>query len=127
MKIEHIILNISESEKISEDTLKKYISSFEKYIKSEIRKYDDTSGLDDFKMNKYDYNILYQLYNQTNNSPFKLNILLLYMYSYYKLDGINFNRNCFPFKIFFNFINSNENIHSLLLNLVTIKIDKKIK
>ena len=111
MKYKDIISYISQSENLSEDEVIKYIKSFERYIKSEIKKYNDISGLEDFKMNKGDYNILYVLYNKTNNSPLKLNILLFYIYSFYKLDGINFSTNKFPFKLFFNFINANQNIH----------------
>lgn len=126
MKYKDIIFKISKSENISEETLIKNIKSFEKYIKSEIKKYDDISGLEDFKMNKYDYNILYELYNKTTYSPLKIYILLLYIYTFYKLDGISFSKNKFPLKLFFNFINTNKNIHKLMLHLVTIKYDDKI-
>ena len=118
MKIELIISNISNSENITEETLKNFIKSFEKYIKSEIKKYDDISGLEDFKMNKYDYKILYQLYFSTTSSPYKIHILLLYMYSYYKLDGITFNKNYFPLRLFFNFLSKNKNIHSDILKMI---------
>jgi len=118
MKIDFIISNISSSENISVDTFKKFIKSFEKYIKSEIKKYKDITGLEDFKMNKYDYVILYQLYFNTSSSPYKIHILLLYMYSYYKLDGISFNKNNFPLKLFFNFISINGNIHKLIHSMI---------
>jgi hypothetical protein len=118
MKIDLIISNISNSENISKDTFKKYIKSFEKYIKSEIKKYKDKSGLDDFKMNTYDYTILHDLYFSTTPSPYKIHILLLYMYSYYKLDGISFNRNNFPLKLFFNFLSINKHIHSDILKMM---------
>lgn len=119
MKIDEIIIKISELENISEEHFKQYIKSFEKYIKSEIKKYDDNSGLEDFKMNKKDYKILYELHNQTGSSPYKTHILLLYMYSFYKLDGINFSSDNFPLKLFFNFMNKNQNIHALMFRLVT--------
>lgn len=119
MKLDSIISNICESENITIDTFKKYIKSFEKYIKSEINMYDDKSGLEDYKMNKYDYNILYKLYNETDSCPYKLHILLLYIYSFYKLDGINFNRNNFPLKIYFKFMNKNKNIDKIMLESVT--------
>ena len=118
IKINQILEEISNSENISSDILVDYIKSFEKYIKSETRKYDDITGLEDYKMSKYDYNILYNLYTNTCSSPYKIHIILLYMYSYYKLDGISFDRNHFPLKLFFNFINNNVNIHSLILKLV---------
>ena len=44
------------------------------------------------------------------------------MYSFYKLDGLSFSKKRFPLKLFFNFIKNNENIHSLILNLVTNKV-----
>jgi len=119
MKNEVIISKLSESENISIENFKQYIKYFENYIKSEIKKYDDRSGLEDFKMNKKDYKILYQLYNETGNSPYKIQIILLYMYSFYKLDGIDFDKKFFPLKLFIKFIKNNNNIHSLILKLIT--------
>ena len=118
IKFNQIIEEISNSENISSDILVDYIKSFEKYIKSETKKYDDITGLEDYKMSKNDYNILYNLYINTNKSPYKIHIILLYMYSYYKLDGISFNKQHFPLKLFFNFIKNNINIHSLILKLI---------
>lgn len=118
MDLEKIIKNISKIENIKEDELKKNIYSFEKYIKSQVKKYDDKSGLEDFKMNKYDYTILYHLYNNTTRFKNKVYILLLYMYSFYKLDGIDFDKRRFPLNSFFDFLNNNDNIHSLMLNLL---------
>lgn len=119
MKLDNIISNICESENITNDTFKTYIKSFEKYIKSEINMYDDKSGLEDYKMNKYDYNILYNLYNKTDTFPYKLHILLLYMYSFYKLDGISFNRTNFPLKLYFNFMKNNKDIDKIMFQYVT--------
>ena len=121
MKQENIIISLSKSENVSENTMKEYIKAFEKYIKKEIKKYDDSSGLEDFKMNKYDYNILFELYNNTKKSQFKIHIILLYMYSFYKLDGIAYDIEYFPVKLFFDFINNNENIHSTMFNLISCK------
>ena len=69
-------------------------------------------------MNKYDYKILHKLYFSTTSSPYKIHILLLYMYSYYKLDGISFNKNYFPLKFFFNFLSKNKNIHTEILKMI---------
>jgi len=113
-----IIYEISQIENIKENILIDYIKSFEKYIKSETKKYEDTAGLDDYKMSKYDYTILYNLYVNTGPSPYKIHILLLFMYSYYKLDGICFNKQSFPLKLFINFIKSNINIHTLILKMI---------
>lgn len=121
MKLKNIITDICNLENISEDTFKKYIKSFEKYIKSETKKYEDVTGLEDYKMSKNDYIILYNLYINTNPSPYKIHIILLYMYSYYKLDGISFDKQHFPLKLFFNFIKNNINIHSLILKMMQKK------
>ena len=104
MKLNEIILKLSALENVTEESFKSYIKSFEKYIKTEIKKYDDISGLEDYKMNKKDYIILLKLHENTGKSAFKVHILLLYMYSYYKLDGINFDEDNFPRKQFFKFI-----------------------
>lgn len=119
MKIDQIINNISKSENVPPEKLKEYIKSYEKIIKSEIKNYEDTSGLDDYKMNKNDYIILHELYNNTEPSEYKVHILLLYMYSYYKLDGINFDEEYFPRKPFFKFIKKNKNMHGLILKMIT--------
>ena len=69
-----------------------------------FNKYDDKSGLEDAKLSKLDYEILYELYVNTKESEYKLYILLLFMFSYYKLDGITFKPKYFPTKHFANFI-----------------------
>lgn len=119
MKINNIISDISKLENISNETLIKYIKSYEKLIKSEINNYKDKSGLHDYKMSKKDYEILYELYIKTSNSPYKIHILLLFMYSFYKLDNINFDTNYFPSKFFFKFLENNDNIHNLIFKLIT--------
>ena len=87
MKTESIIINISQLENVSPDSLKSFIKSFEKFIKSEVKKYDDKSGLEDIKLNKNDYKF-YMNCKNTAQSAYKVHILLLYMYSFYKLDGM---------------------------------------
>lgn len=119
MKVNTIISNISKLENISIKTLTDYIKSYEKLIKSEIKNYKDKSGLDDYKMSKIDYEILYELYMKTSNSPYKIHILLLFMYSFYKLDNIHFDINYFPTKLFFKFLENNDNIHNLIFKLIT--------
>ena len=114
-----IISKLSLLEDINELLVKKNIKSFEKLIKSEIKLYDKPDGLEDYKLSIIDYNILYILYINTNSSPFKIQLLLYFMYSYYKLDGIDFNYK-FPFKLFFDFLRDNNNIHHLIINLITI-------
>ena len=77
MKLDEIIENLSKYENTTTDNFKKYIKSFEKYIKHEINKYDDKSGLEDAKLSKLDYDILYELYINTKNSEYKLYILYI--------------------------------------------------
>jgi hypothetical protein len=126
MNLDEIITKICNLENISIDYFKDYIKTFEKFIKSEIKKYDDKSGLEDYKMHKADYYILLQLHMKTKKTAYKTHILLLYMYSYYKLDGIDFNCDNFPMDLFFKFINNNKNIHSLILKLLSLKKFKDI-
>lgn len=113
-----IILKLSLLEDINNTILKKKIKSFEKLIKAEIKLYDELDGLEDYKLTNIDYNILYILYINTKYSPFKLQLILYFMYSYYKLDSIYFNYK-FPFKLFFDFLKNNDNIHKLIINLIT--------
>ena len=82
---EFIINKISTLENISSDLLKKFIKSFEKSIKSEIKTYEDKSGLEDYKMREYDYTVLLDLYQGTKSTPYKLQILLLLLTEKYSL------------------------------------------
>lgn len=98
--------------------LLKYISLFEKNIYKGRKKYDDYSGLEDIKMNKFDYYILYNLYKNTSECQYKLHILLLFIYSVYKLDSYDFDNQVFPLCEFFDFLNINNSIYSDLFILI---------
>ena len=115
MNYDNIIISISTAENISINEFKKIIKSFEKLMKNEISKYKFKYGFEDFKMNYFDYDILYYLY--INSYPFKnkIKLLLYYIYSFYKLDGINFTEN-FPLNDFFNFIKTNDNLHKIIIS-----------
>ena len=52
MKISFIKENICEIDNITLDEFELIIKRFEKSIKSSIKKYEDTTGLDDYKMKK---------------------------------------------------------------------------
>ena len=122
MDISIIINKLCSYEKINNLEIVKNFAKFEKKILKEIKQYDDKSGLNDYRMNIYDYYILLILYENSNKYKNKLELLLYYIYSYYKLDGIEFNKKKFPMKNFFNFLKENEIIHKLILNLlITIK------
>ena len=119
MKIHNIIKKLSKYENVSPETLEEYIKSFQKLIRKEIKQYDDRSGLEDYKMKKDDYNILLKIYENTKESKYKIEIILYYIYSYYKLDGISFNSDYFPSKQFFNFIKKNTNMHTIILKFIS--------
>ena len=123
MKLESIILNISELENVSPEIILQNVKLFEKCIKSEVKTYENNAGLEDIKMRKIDYKILLELYKNTKKCKYKLYVLLFYIYSFYKVDGLNYNVVDFPFKIFFQFMKDNENIHSLIFQLIKIKSD----
>lgn len=116
MKINFIKSIICEQDKISIEDFDSYIKKFEKTMKHEINKYSNKDGLSDYKMKKDDFIIFYNLYTNTNYCENKINILLYFMYSYYKLDGLDYNRKKFPLKQFFDFIKNNNNIHKLILD-----------
>lgn len=118
MDISIIINKLCSYEKINNLEIVKNFAKFEKKILKEIKQYDDKSGLNDYRMNIYDFYILLILYENSSKYKNKLEILLYYIYSYYKLDGIEFNKKKFPMKNFFNFLKENENIHKLILNLI---------
>lgn len=123
MKLYDMILELSNLQKIKIGDFLECIGIFEKIVRTERKRYADTSGLDDYKMRKDDYFILLKLYENTTTCAYKLEILLYYMYSYYKLDGFSFNKYKFPFKDFFDFVENNQNIHKLMLELIN---DKKL-
>ena len=118
MKIKHLILKLSEYESIDTETFNSIIKNFEKTIKKQINNYECKNGLEDYKMKKSDYIILLHLYENTKKSKYKISLLLLYMYSFYKLDGFDFDKSYFPFKKLFDFIYKNDNIHSVMFKII---------
>ena len=114
MKTKYFILKLIEYEDIELELFTQFIKVFEKKIKKQINKYECRSGLEDYKMKKTDYMILLHLYENTKKAKYKIELLLLYMYSFYKLDGLDFEKKNFPFKKLFDFIYKNDNIHSLM-------------
>jgi hypothetical protein len=117
-KINDIVSILSKEENITVDEFTNYIQKFQKFIKKESNKYKDISGLTDIKLNKNDYIILINLYKNTNKTKHKIHLILLFMYSYYKLDSFDFDCKIFPIKSFFNFLKDNNNIHKLILELI---------
>ena len=115
-----LISEISNLENISDKLFMSNINIFEKTIKKISKRYDDNTGLEDYKMNKNDYIILLILYKSTDYSQYKLLILLYYIYSYYKMDNIDFNYKDFPLNYFFKFIKNNTIIHHYILEFMKI-------
>lgn len=110
---------------VDQEALLDAIKIFEQYIKLQTKGYDNNYGFEDIKMNKYDFYILYNLYINTNDQEYKFQMILYYIYSVYKLEGMAFDIKSFPFDVFFNFLNNNTNISSCLFSLLdTIENDQ---
>ena len=123
--MDDIIIYISDCENVSFINLKKYIKSFEKKIKYEISNYYDIEGLEDYRMNPIDYEILLELYKQTKSDENKIKHLLIFMYCFYKLEGISLPIKFIRLNSFLNFINLNDNLHMLIFEIVTKKYETK--
>ena len=107
------ILEINEKEGIN---LRKIVRSFEKKLIKCFRLYEDNVGFEDYKMNDYDYIVLYTLWSYVKN--LKIEEYLVIMYSYYKLEEFYF-----PINIF-----ESQRCINILLNTDVIDLlDKLIK
>lgn len=113
-----IIKNICILHNIDETYFNYFMKEFHNHIKSYIRRYKNISGLTDFRMNSKDYYILYQLYINTKYRDDKIEMILIFMYSFYKLDIINYDLETFPMNSFFSFLNENPNIHRMIFKLI---------
>ena len=85
-----ILEKISSLENKSVFDISNFLYTFQKRIKRIRNDYYNDEGLEDYKLSTLDYNILYQLYINSNSSKEKLLNLLIFMYSYYKMDGIEY-------------------------------------
>lgn len=102
-----------------EDDFENIIKNFLKYIKIEIKNYDDNYGLEDYKLHTEDYNLLLYLYENTNSDFCKTNkliLLLYYIYSYYKLDSIDYS--IIPHSDLLKFMNKNNILHKKILEFI---------
>ena len=122
-----IIKKLSEFENISQDNFIKFINDYHNRIKKQIGYYKNKKGLSDYIMKSHDFLILLSLYEDTTPFNNKVEILLVFMYAYYKLDDFHFSTLDFNIKQFFSFIQNNEGIHSLIYKLVTDKSYLKSK
>lgn len=84
--IKNIIFEISIKENIN---LEKIINKYCKQLKKCFKVYYNTYGLEDYKMNRIDYIILYNIW-KTLELRGCIESYLIIMYSYYKLDDFHF-------------------------------------
>ena len=95
--------------------LKKIFRTFEKNLKKCFKLYSEKSGYEDYKMNDIDILVFYSLwkYFKNNNIIFKVDDILILMYSYYKIEEFYFPTGVFNF---------DKNVYTLILNSDVIKI-----
>ena len=116
-----LIDKISTLEQIDKDKLILLFINYHSRIKECIKKYKEKDGLTDYILKSHDYIILYTLCKNTKPFENKIELLLVFMYSYYKLDDFHFPTDIFNINNLFKFIKKNGSIHSLIYNLVTNK------
>jgi len=80
---------ISEINTKEDIDVNKIVKAFEKKIKKCSKLYQDNVGLEDYKMNDYDYIVLYTLWKYTSGT-FSIEEYLVIMYSYYKIEDFHF-------------------------------------
>ena len=114
-----LLTQIAKLESITLFEFKKNIKVFQSTIKKSFKHYKSKEGLEDYKMKLDDYVILLCLHINTDKTDNKLNLLLLSMYSVYKLDDYHFSSLDFNTKGFLKFIAENKQIHTLIYKMVT--------
>ena len=85
MTVDIYVSEINQKEGIN---LRKIVKSFEKKLLKCFRLYEDNVGFEDYKMNDYDYIVLYTLWTFIGN--LQIEEYLVIMYSYYKLEEFYF-------------------------------------
>ena len=116
-----IIVKISELECIPIETLLDILVEYHKRLKECILFYKKKDGLSDYILKSHDLIILYSLCKSTEPFDDKIELLLIFMYAYYKLDDFLFTKSDFKLGNLFKFIKKNDSIHSLIYKLVTSK------
>lgn len=116
-----IIVKISELECIPEETLLEILTDYHRRLKEGILCYKKKDGLSDYILKSHDLIILYSLCKNTKPFDDKIELLLIFMYAYYKLDDFLFTTKDFKLNNLFKFIKKNNSIHSLIYELVTNK------
>ena len=108
MTVDTYISEINYKENID---LRKIVKSFEKRLTKCFKLYSDNVGFEDYKMNDYDYIVLYTLW--VFNQGFKIEEYLIIMYSYYKLEEFYFPVKLFESQKCINIIAESNMIHLL--------------
>lgn len=111
----HIISLIDEIDTVENVKVKHIIDKFEKKVKQGINTYVDKSGLDDYKMNEYDYIVLYVLWKAIN-IPNCIEEYLIIIYSYYKLEDFYFSSYKFKTKNVLNLLDNRKT--TIVLNIL---------
>jgi hypothetical protein len=131
--MESIIIELAKLECITPKKLKSNIKEFQGSVKKCFKYYKSKDGLEDYKMCIDDYIILLVLHVNTEEISNKINLLLLFMYSVYKLDDFHFSILDFNTNGFLHFICENKEIHAIIYKLITdytyisnIKLNLKI-
>ena len=115
----HIISLIDEIDTVENVKVKHIIDKFEKKVKQGINTYVDKSGLDDYKMNEYDYIVLYTLWKTINISKY-IEEYLIIIYSYYKLEDFYFSSYKFKTKNVLNLLDNRKTtiVLNILINMM---------
>lgn len=112
MSVNNYISEINKKEGIN---IRNKVKVFEKKLLKCFRLYEDNVGFEDYKMNDYDYIVLYILWTYVKN--LKIEEYLVIMYSYYKLEEFYFPVNIFESQRCINIL-SDTNIISILDKLI---------
>ena len=113
MAVNNYILEINEKEGID---ICKIVKIFEKKLLKCFRLYEDNVGFEDYKMNNYDYIVLYTLWKFIKG--LKIEEYLIIMYSYYKLEEFYFPVNLFKSERCINILSDTDIIK--ILNKIII-------
>jgi hypothetical protein len=117
MRVNTYISEINQKEGIN---IRKIVKSFEKKLMKCFKLYEDNVGFEDYKMNDYDYIILYALWSYIKD--LHIEEYLIIMYSYYKIEEFYFPVNIFKSKRCINILLETD-IIEILVKL--IKCDQK--
>lgn len=112
MTVDNYISEINEKEGTN---IRKIVKIFEKKLLKCFKLYEDNVGFEDYKMNDYDYIVLYVLWTYVKN--LKIEEYLVIMYSYYKLEEFYFPVNLFESQRCINIL-SDTNIINVLDKLI---------